>query len=204
MNFLEIFQDHTCYLCREKEGAIPYLCPQCWDRLDFQPGYRQKNGRAIYTGFSYTGSLRKILTDYKFESKTYLAKTLAHLFIQVLGSMDLAQDLDGFVVVPSAKQTLKKRGFDPMDLIGMEIHRLSGLSYYRGKLEKIKNTPLQLGLSAKEREVNLVQAFRAKDLEGKNILLLDDILTTGSTLYQASLALEEAGVNQVYPVSLSA
>ena len=119
MNFLEIFQDHTCYLCREKEGAIPYLCPQCWDRLDFQPGHRQKNGRAIYTGFSYTGSLRKILTDYKFESKTYLAKTLAHLFIQVLGSMDLAQDLDGFVVVPSAKQTLKKRGFDPMDLIGI-------------------------------------------------------------------------------------
>lgn len=204
MNFLDFFQDHTCYLCHEEEGTIPYLCPQCRDRLDFQPGYRQKNGQAIYNGFSYTGSLRKILTDYKFESKTYLSKTLAHLFIQVLGQFDPGQDLDGFVVVPSAKETLKKRGFDPMDLIGLEIHRLSGLNYYRGRLEKIKNTPLQLGLSGKEREENLVQAFRARDLEGKNILLLDDILTTGSTLYQAGLALEEAGVQQVYPISLSA
>ena len=203
MKFLEFFQDHRCYLCQQGEGDIPYLCPDCFERMDFSPDYIQKNGQLIYSGFAYTGALRQMITDYKFNHKTYLYKTLAHLFIYALGQDSHFKDLDGFLVIPSHPSLVEKRGFDPMDTVALEIERLFNLAYFRGHLKKIKNTPLQLGLSVKEREVNLENAFLGQEVEGKTLLLLDDILTTGATLYQASLALEDAGAKKVYGMSLA-
>lgn len=200
---LDFFLDPSCVFCGQDPGELAYLCSDCLEDLPFAPQVIHKKNQDFMGAFLYTGKMKDLLTRYKFEDKRYLKTTLAQLFAKALMEGFPGLSVEGFVVIPSSPGRKKKRGFDPMDLIGQDLERVYGLSYKKNILKKHKENPLQIQLSTGQREENVQGVFSACPLKGENLLVLDDILTTGSTLAEARKTLLEAGAGKVYGLSLS-
>ena len=109
------------------------------------------------------------------------------------------------VSVPLHKSRLNWRGFNQADLIGRLVAQNIGLTYIDA-LQRTRLTRTQVGLLSKDRKTNIKGAFEVKDkslVPGKNILLWDDVWTTGSTLKECCLVLKRAGANKVWAITLA-
>lgn len=97
------------------------------------------------------------------------------------------------------------RGYNQAAMLAFVLSLQTGLTFLPSALVRTKNTRSQVGLSAEERRRNLEAAFsaRSKQIAGRSVLLLDDVMTTGATLSNASQALLQAGASQVYALSLA-
>lgn len=120
--------------------------------------------------------------------------------------MGLGEEVDLVVSVPLSRGRLKERGFDQSLLLAKGFARRSALKLGEGVLEKVKETPPQVGLSGKERRQNLRGAFAVKEPEavkGKKVLVVDDVFTTGATLSEVSKVLLKAGAKEVFAITVA-
>jgi ComF family protein len=108
---------------------------------------------------------------------------------------------DLVVPVPLHPVRLRQRGFNPAALMASALGRERGLAVDPGALARIRNTPSQTLLPRFERARNVAGAFRARSraLPGR-VWLVDDVVTTGSTLREAARALRRAGVRRIVAV----
>ncbi len=107
---------------------------------------------------------------------------------------------DLVVPVPLHKQRLRERGFNQTLLLVKEFSRRTGIPYRMRVLQKKKSTPPQIHLSGAEREKGVRGSFhilRREDLEGRTILLVDDVYTTGATVNECSKVLLAGGAARV-------
>lgn len=106
--------------------------------------------------------------------------------------------------VPLHRQRRKERGFDQAELLARKLSALSGLPWKAGLMREI-NTPSQVGLGLHERRANVNGAFawRGEALRGETVVILDDVVTTGSTINSAAQALIEAGAGRVDGLSIA-
>lgn len=103
------------------------------------------------------------------------------------------------IPVPSTKASIKQRGFSQTELLAQQISKELKVKMYPHLLIRVKETPSQRECTREERE-NLLQAFdvrKADCIKGKNILLVDDVFTTGSTSRECARTLLDNGANQV-------
>ena len=110
------------------------------------------------------------------------------------------KDIDIITAVPLHKLRKKERGFNQSEILASKIGKLIGVPYV-GLLVKFKKNKVQHSLPRLEREENVKNVYKAineNKIKGKNILLCDDIVTTGSTLRECAKILFEAGANKVY------
>lgn len=141
----------------------------------------------------YSDVLALAINLLKFSGVKRLARSLATLLL----GFDIP-DADIVIPVPMTKKSLLKRGFNQSVLIAREISRWRGIPLDIDSLQKTKETVPQVGLKAEERMKNLRGAFSVSgDLRGKNVLLVDDVMTTGTTLMECSKALLKAGAESV-------
>ncbi len=114
---------------------------------------------------------------------------------------------DRVVPIPLHPRRLHRRGYNAADLIARRVARRLGRPFDPGLLERIRDTGSQAGRPARERRENLQGAFRIRrglpDGAGR-LLLVDDVLTTGSTLEAAANALLAAGAREIWALTLSA
>jgi len=104
------------------------------------------------------------------------------------------------VPVPVHPSRRRERGYNQSELLAARIAYLRGLSLKSGILLKTRNTGSQTGLEREERVENVVGSFglrRPDRLSGRKILLVDDVVTTGSTLRECARALLESGAREV-------
>jgi len=116
--------------------------------------------------------------------------------------------LPGEVVVPVPlhKRKLRERGYNQSALLAQELGRLVNLSVSENTLVRQGDSPPQARTtSAQERRRNVAGAFRCVDsrLEGKKVILIDDVATTGATLEAAAGALFNAGTSSVWALTLA-
>lgn len=154
----------------------------------------------------YDGLLRDMILRSKHSSGEGSAEVLAGVWAETVGNKVSALNADLVVPVPLHWRRHWSRGFNQSEVLGQALARCLRLSCKPRWLRRIRNTPRQTQQTPSGRRDNVRGAFAASrraDLRGKTILLVDDILTTGSTCSEAARALRQAGARQVHVVVLA-
>ncbi|NLJ40363.1 MAG: ComF family protein [Clostridiales bacterium] len=233
-SFLDIIypMDIRCILCNETgEGITNYgICKACLGDLPFiQPPYCGKCGKTVTRQgelcpdcrdsnhpykeglaiFEYRDGIRDLIHRYKYGGEKYLSMPMSRWMTKGLKTRNWSFD---FVVpVPLHPARLRERGFNQSQLLASRISRDAGVPLLDKGILRIKNTPHQTKLNRQERLQNLKDAFavREKDralgtIQGKTLLLVDDVYTTGSTVGKCTDILLENGAADVYVITLAA
>lgn len=184
----------ACPVC----GA-PYGRLQCCDCNEFSLLQRNRSSVPFLSCASvaaYEGGAARLVRIYKDHGERRLAKDIARLMAQLLPPLWLSER-PVIVGIPSTTRALRARGFDHMELIAGELAHLTGLENAQPLARP--RTIDQRALNKRERMANTSSRFSL--LPGAsvplNVLLVDDVYTTGSTLYAACDALLDAGARQI-------
>ena len=172
---------------------------ECSCRQDGQKRYYSK----AYSACEYSGIIRQKLLDLKFSGRKELFKIFAQLIIRKL-QMTNEKNFDIIISVPMHETSLKKRGYNQSELMAGYIASNYSIKLVVNNLVKTRETFTQSMLDKRDRVQNLRDAFKIiskKELAGKKILLVDDILTTGSTVNECSKILMESGAKEVIVVT---
>lgn len=150
----------------------------------------------------YNDISKKLILDFKYKSKTYMSNYIADIMKEKLEIENIK--FDCILYVPLHKKRLKKRGFNQSKKIAIKLGKLINKPSYDILIRKKYTKPLY-NLSKDERNKILKNVFGITDnikIKNKNILLIDDIFTTGSTVNEISKLLKLKGVNKVYVMTL--
>ena len=140
--------------------------------------------------------MRRSIHQFKFNGKVGLDRPLGVLLEQAIDT-DLKIDL--LVPVPLQRKRLQQRSYNQALLLARVVAKLRKLPVDNDLLIKVRETETQQGLSAKERVKNLQGSFKLeKNVSGQNILLVDDVMTTGATVAACSRSLIEGGAANIY------
>ena len=151
---------------------------------------------SAYSFGAYEGVLRELIHIYKYGRVKTLARPLGDL---LAAALPRDQRFDFVVPVPLHWQRRWQRGFNQSALLAQSIARRTGIPMLRA-LGRVRSTAAQAGLSNTNRRKNVSTAFRCRrpaSVAGKRILLIDDVMTTGSTAAACAIALKRAGATKV-------
>ena len=155
----------------------------------------------IRAAVAYGDISRSITMRLKYGRKVALARTMSRYMQPLLG--DLPGDTV-FVPVPLHRSRLWRRGFNQSAIVARELSRRTGYGVEIDALKRVRATPPLKGLNMLQRRRTVAGAFRANrqaELRGRNIVLVDDVLTTGSTANACARVLKRAGAARVDLVS---
>jgi len=171
------------------------VCSQCKNN---KPGFNLLRSWAVYTG-----PVQKAIHRIKYKRDLSLGFELSKFLSQFVEDMQL--DVEAVIPVPLGKKRLKDRGYNQVSLIAYPLALKLGVNFIHHGLIRIRETESQVGLNIKDRNENVKDAFWANNrhVAGKNILLIDDVATTGATLSSCTLALKTGGAANVYSVTLA-
>ena len=202
---LRLLFPSRCVLCGREGDLICEPCSRSFPlRLDPDAIPKLSGIRAARAVWSYEGNVREIVRRYKYSGLRSLAPALASEMAHVLREWGPAIDL--IVHVPVHPARLRERGYDQSELLARELARTMDTAPVPA-LVRLRETAVQArAMSAAERADNVRGAFHAPDSEKvrrANVLLIDDVLTTGATLKEASRALRRAGARNVDALTLA-
>ncbi|MDP2719842.1 MAG: ComF family protein [Dehalococcoidia bacterium] len=188
------------FLCSPCGNSFPRLeeplCKSCGRPVDY-PGFCadcRKNSPAadeIRSPFVFDGLTRTAIYRFKYRNMRTLAQPLAELMAGYIGANALQSDV--IVPVPLHKHKLKVRGYNQAELLARELGKLTGWAVAADVLVRLSDAVPQARTSrAEERYRNVKDAFACKDdsLRDKNILLIDDVCTTGATVNACAAVLK--------------
>lgn len=206
---LDLLYPPRCAFChRIIESGERLLCDKCEATLPFTGGNEQIQSfshiEKCVSPLFYEGSVRDSLLRYKFDSVTAYSEIYAEFLAKSIDENALFCDI--ITWAPLSRKRLRDRGYDQAELIAWALSKRMNISC-EALLEKWRDTKPQSGIKdAKERRANAEGAYRIKSgtsCEGKTILLVDDIVTTGSTLTECGKILREAGAKRIYAATVA-
>lgn len=212
------FPDSDEILCPDCRDALirntPPFCPKCSRHLDdiglprCLPCRKQPHQFDFaWAACLYKDPLRELIIQFKYNQKTRLRGPLARCvrdFVQTY-NLDIRQ-FDCIAAVPLHPVRLRERGYNQALLLAERIAAAYHIPLSVGNLVRARNTRQQTLLSEKERWTNMHGAFRINHPAGffrKNVLIIDDLLTTGATVSEAAGALKRAGAGTVGVLTLA-
>ncbi|HXM73978.1 MAG TPA: ComF family protein [Chthoniobacterales bacterium] len=185
-----------CAKCSEPfEGAItgPFTCANCAHRTIYFD--------AAVSAYRSRGIVRRIILDFKYGRRLYLRHLVARWLFAALDDDRLRQQrFDVIVPVPLHSARERERGFNQATLLA-ELASAQMSLQARPLLERTRYTTTQTAFDRAERMENLHGAFRLRksaDVRKLRVLLIDDVLTTGSTLSECARVLKKAGAISVH------
>ncbi len=222
-NWLNIIQDYllppTCLLCGNKGFKSHDLCDICYQRLlrNKRSCYRcaeifESNvstpslcGHCIstppafdetYAPFVYQAEMRHLVTKLKFGGHTKNARLLGLLLAEHL--KQTAQLPELIIPVPLYKKRYRERGFNQALEIAKTVGKSLNIPLDMTSCHRMHDTPHQIGLTALQRRKNLEKAFTLiKPIKAQHVAILDDVMTTGSTVNELASLLKKSGIERV-------
>lgn len=224
-SLLRILFPEKCPLCQKPSTSheIAPICPECWQTINFYNGPRcERCGRPLVSDVSitcgeclenepaftsarsfglYEGVLKEAINLFKYHGIKRLARPLSRMMARIERPY-----IDAIVPVPLHKGRLREREFNQSALLARYLSRYLKIPLITDCLIRVKATAPQVGLSARERKRNTRNAFRVKDanmIKKKNIILVDDVITTGATVRECSKILRKAGAGEIHVIALA-
>ncbi|HBG08045.1 MAG: amidophosphoribosyltransferase [Geobacteraceae bacterium GWC2_58_44] len=152
------------------------------------------------------GPVQDLIHRFKYGSRVHLCQPLGVLTAASLAPFCSAAAPDLIIPVPLHRRRLRQRGYNQSQLIGAVLEKKWGVPMEIANLRRVRWTEPQTTLDARDRVSNVSGAFAVRDpkrLEGKRVLLVDDVLTTGSTMRACVEALREAKVAALFAVTVA-
>lgn len=198
-SFCSIFQRIPFSSLPPSDDLIPYgpqLLRGPWEEgwaLDF-------HSRRIASGWRLTETGR-LVRKYKYSGRIDLADRLVERIITLMEQYPTLKAIDGIVPVPSSV----KRLYDPVSLLGQVLAQRLGVPLFSEALQKTRTTHLQKDLHTHaQKHANVADAFAVKgDVQGKSLLVLDDLYDSGETLREVTRVLKRAGARSIKVLTLT-
>ena len=212
-----------CGGCGTIVDEVDSFCSECWRKLHFLgPGGCSRCGLPlkgtdidtcavclarpprldrIRAAVAYDDISRSIALRLKYGRKVALARTMSRYMHPLVGELPADAVL---VPVPLHRGRLWNRGFNQSAIVARELSRRTGLPVEVDALRRVRATPPLKGLNMRQRRRTVAGAFRASpeaELRGRTVVLIDDVLTTGSTANACARVLKRAGAKRVDLVS---
>jgi ComF family protein len=206
---------HICPACREGMPPIAApLCPVCGipfagagsDHLCGRCSTSPPAFDLARAALVYEGAARDLIHAFKYNNKTHLRRPLALLTLELLSEFMRSRNSDLIMPVPLHAKKLSSRGFNQALLLGELFSRQLTIPLDRHTLRRIRWTEPQVNLLAQDRWANVKGAFgvhEAARVKGRRVLLVDDVLTTGSTVDECGRVLKAAGARAVTVITVA-
>ncbi|WP_432204595.1 ComF family protein [Cetobacterium somerae] len=171
----KVFFDNACSLCNCQLQREKYICLKCEAKLEKMSNLKKRGD--LYYLYYYT-DVKKIIFDLKFKNRKGVSESLSKYVEDSIREIIKKEKIDTVISVPVSQKRILERGYNQVD----ELLKSANINYEN--IKRLKNTKQMYKLKdRKAREANVNQAFFIEgDYSQKNILIVDDIVTTGSTL----------------------
>ena len=176
--------------------ASGIVCPDCWQRLTKIDGVRSP--------FRFDGAVRKSIHQLKYRNLKAISPYLAELLADYLSENPLPGG--ALISVPLHPQRLRERGYNQSGLLAAELGKRIDLPVIEDCLIRVKQAQPQVrAVDVEERRRNVVDAFVCRDerVSGRQIVLVDDVCTSGATLESCAAALKDRGATSVWGLTLA-
>lgn len=229
-HFVDILYPHRCPSCKTIVDSDSVFCLDCWKKLQFitkptcqfcgmpiqfnvsndiicakclskKPYY----DKAI-SCFVYNKTISKAIFEFKFYQKTFLSNFFAKFMVNSIQC--ILNEIDYIVPVPISLKRLRWRGFNQALLLARSIGKLTNKEVIPDLIFKTRHTQAQVKLKNKERIRNLDSAFDINQkyinkIIDKNILIIDDVITTGTTINECSKIIKTTSINKIFVTSIA-
>ncbi len=211
-----------CFVCGSLMDfwSEDFICGKCMKNISYAEngqdyGYSLKNKFGINIYFDYGAAVfnyryvKKSIERLKYNNETYLSKAAAEIMCDFSQKTGLLNNADILVPVPISKKRMKERGYNQAFILADGISKNLGISCIKDVLIRNIDTKPQNLLGPYERIENVKNAFSInnkylKMIKNKNVVIIDDIFTTGATINECAMALKENGAAKVGFFTLSA
>lgn len=192
---VHLLEGNICDRCGEPLTYLQHNIQDCNDHL--------RNLKMIRSFSFYQPPLSLAIQKLKYNHDIGIAEVLANYLVELYNKNKM--DIDMVIPVPLSQKRLHDRGYNQSFLLALPFSMIINKPIKKQSLRRFKDTSSQVGLDRHERLVNVSEAFIADSNEvgGKNILLIDDVSTTGSTLEACASALKIAGAKDIVGLTLA-
>ncbi len=228
ISFREVFAPKNCVICEEyfgdRESYSKYICNKCFDSMPYSPSkeiiYNQllmainledlfiSNATSLFSADVMKKNWIELIHLLKYNGFTNIGTEFGIL----LGKRLIKEDLTGYdfvIPVPIHHTKKRERGYNQSDFIALSVSKTINCTYSNKLIKRMKYTSSQTLLDSNERRKNISKVFGPynknahKLVDGKDILIIDDVLTTGSTLNECASTLVKMGANSVDVATLA-
>ncbi len=227
--FLDLLFPPQCIVCNNYAEQLN-ICGECWGKIAFitKPycricsypfeyeedeeaicGYcikqKPKYDKAIAV-FKYNEHSKALIHKFKYQDQLQILDFFVNLMLNM--GQDVIKESHIIIPVPIHKFKLFNRGYNQAALLAMKLAANTQLEYLPEALSKKNNKTSQAGLTKEERKRNIKNSFvlnpkYAEQIQGKNILIIDDVITTGATIFECCKELKKAQPNKIFVLSLA-
>ncbi len=212
---ISLFLPNLCMLCDTPlDGKEKYICHKCWMTLPIFPdrsGVPLRPLRGVldrlWIGWEYDQRLRRIIHLFKYHSRPEFAELLIREWLKTVPRPVEIMNVDFIVPVPIHPARRRFRGFNQSERLASNLAVHFNLQIKSEYVKRIINTPSQTTLGRGERWRSVEQAFAVPDadvFQGKNVLIVDDLVTSGATLHALVTLLSGCGTAAVSAAVLTA
>ncbi len=227
MKFLDILYPPVCPFCGEVQKPGTGICDACREKLPIieeprcmkcgkpvasdeqeycrdcgRRDYAYDQGRSLWR---HIPPVTQAIYQFKFHNKRYYGEIFAREMARQYGSWICGHGIEEIIPVPLHSSRLRARGFNQACLLAEYLSRELQIPVGKHVVYRIRKTRPQKQLDDQEREKNLKQAFGVSRQwkASRNVLVVDDIYTTGATIHRIAKVLKKAGVQKVYFLTIS-
>lgn len=220
---LDLLYPPHCAICEKSLEAHEFICAECLTQIERVNPPFCRCGCAIhesmdicsdcasrlwyfdqarsYGYYDEENVLGKLIKAFKYGGERALVGPLTDFLVEI--SAEFRSQLEAVTFIPMTRRKERERGFNQAELLAREFAKRLKVPAVAA-LEKVRETPPQASLSGPERLTNLEEAFQlASQPQCANIVLIDDVVTTGATIETASRALSEGGYEKIFVLTLA-
>lgn len=194
----------VCRICGKpapRGEYAPYLCGDC--------RYKSRPSLWFLSAGTYEGMLKSLIHKLKYGQRRYLAELLGSYLCEFLKTQDFDRDRFDFIIpVPLSRVKMRDRGFNQSELVSRPVAEYFDIPIYTDVLRRRHHRHPQATLARKDRLTNLMNVFytdkhHKRHLQQASVILIDDVRSTGSTMYFCSQQLFAAGVHDILALTVA-